>query len=101
MDFNSANRQLLRWYRKCYHSLNDTMILDMRKPQVKNKMYELLKPSLLFYFSFSLPLRMSLLVVIGTWTLLAIKLLWFAQRLEYSIDEVIHKYITNMVSFFS
>ena len=37
MDFNPANQQLLRWYGKCYHSLNDTMLLDMIKPQVQNK----------------------------------------------------------------
>ena len=24
MDFNPANQQLLRWYGKCYHFLNDT-----------------------------------------------------------------------------
>ena len=38
MDFNPANQQLLRWYGKCYHSLNDTMLLDTIKPQVQNKL---------------------------------------------------------------
>ena len=37
MDINPANQQLLRWYGKCYHSLNETMLLDMIKPQVQNK----------------------------------------------------------------
>ena len=39
MDYNPANQQLLRWYIKCYHSLNDTMLLDMIKQQVQNKIY--------------------------------------------------------------
>ena len=39
MDFNPANQQLLQLYGKCYHSLNDTMLLDMIKPQIQNKMY--------------------------------------------------------------
>ena len=30
-------KQLLRWYGKCYHFLNDTMLLDMIKMQVQNK----------------------------------------------------------------
>ena len=36
MDFNPAN-QLLRWYGKGYHFLNETMLLDMIRTQVQNK----------------------------------------------------------------
>ena len=37
MDFNLANQQLLRWYGKGYHFLNETMLLDMILTQVQNK----------------------------------------------------------------
>ena len=39
MDFNPANQQLLRWYGKGYHFLNDTMRLDMTQTQVQNKQH--------------------------------------------------------------
>ena len=37
MYFNPANHQLLRWYGKGYHFINDTMLLDMIHTQVQNK----------------------------------------------------------------
>ena len=37
MDFNLANQQLLQWYGKGYHFLNNTMLLDMIQTQVQNK----------------------------------------------------------------
>ena len=43
MDFNPANQQLLRWYGKGYHFLNETMLLDMIQTQVQNKMYSRFK----------------------------------------------------------
>ena len=37
MDYNPANKQLLGWYGKGYHFLNDAMFLDMMQTQVQNK----------------------------------------------------------------
>ena len=37
MDFNPANQQLLRWYGKGYHFLNETMLLGMIQTQVQNE----------------------------------------------------------------
>ena len=35
MDFNPANQQLLWLYRKCYHFLDDIMLLDMIETEVQ------------------------------------------------------------------
>ena len=42
--------------------------------------------------------RVSLLTVIGLWTLLSVKLLVLAQRLERSVADVIHALNQHLVS---
>ena len=37
IEFSVANQQLLLWYGKGYHFLNDTMLLDMIQTQEKIK----------------------------------------------------------------